>query len=71
MGIIYFKTKAFNAEKTIGKCIESVLNQTSYGDNIVYYICDNGSTDRTGEIIKEYAKKDTKIIVIIHCTCKL
>ncbi len=61
MSKIYFATTAYNAEKTISRCIDSVLNQTKYGEDIVYYICDNGSTDRTGDIIKTYAENDTRI----------
>lgn len=58
--MIYIRTCAYNAEKTLEKAIESVRNQ-SYGE-FVYYILDNGSTDRTGEIIAEYAKKDKRVV---------
>lgn len=63
MSKIYFSTKAYNAEKTISRCIDSVLNQTKYGEDIIYYICNNGSTDKTGDIINEYADKDKRIKV--------
>jgi glycosyltransferase involved in cell wall biosynthesis len=55
--IIY--TQAYNAEKTLHRTVGSVLNQTY--DNFEYIIVDNGSTDATGEIIKEYAQKDRRI----------
>lgn len=61
MGKIYFQTRAYNAEKTFRRCVDSVLNQTRYGDDIIYYICDNGSTDRTGEMLRDYAEKDSRI----------
>lgn len=61
MGKIYFKTTAYNAEKTLRRCVDSVLNQTYRSEDIIYYFCDNGSTDRTGEIIREYAEKDSRI----------
>ncbi|MCM1054202.1 MAG: glycosyltransferase [Bacteroides sp.] len=61
MSRIYFRTTAYNAEETVARCIESALNQTKYGGDILYYICDNGSTDRTGEIILEYASRDSRI----------
>lgn len=61
MGKIYFQTRAYNAEKTLKRCMDSVLNQTRYGENIIYYVCDNGSTDGTGEILREYAAKDSRI----------
>lgn len=58
--MIYIRTCAYNAEKTLKKAIDSVLNQT-YGE-FVYYILDNGSTDATGDIIRAYAKQDKRIV---------
>lgn len=43
---------AYNAEKFIEKSIKSVLDQTY--SNIEFIICDDGSTDKTGEVIKRY-----------------
>lgn len=59
---IYVYTRAYNAEKTIRRAIESVLNQ-SY-QNISYLIQDNGSTDSTYTICREYAEKDNRIILV-------
>lgn len=53
-------TRAYNAEKTIVRTVESVLNQTY--QNFVYILRDNGSTDATKEIIQDYAENDRKII---------
>ena len=61
MGKIYFRSGAYNAEKTLRRCVDSVLNQTCRSEDIIYYFCDNGSTDRTGEMIREYAEKDPRI----------
>lgn len=47
----------YNHEDTIGKTIESVLNQTYR--NIQFIIVDDGSTDRSREVIQSY--KDTRI----------
>ncbi len=58
--MIYIRTCAYNAENTLRKTIDSVLNQ-SY-TNFKYYILDNGSSDHTGDIIREYAKKDSRIV---------
>lgn len=58
---IYIRTIAYNAEKTIRRTLDSVVNQTY--KNFIYYICDNGSTDSTGAIIDEYAKKDRRFRV--------
>lgn len=60
MGKIYIATCAFNAEKTLRRCVDSVLNQTF--TDFIYYLCDNASTDKTGEIIKQYALQDSRIV---------
>ena len=51
---------AYNAQETIGRTIESILNQT-FG-NFEYYILDNASTDATEDIISDYGRKDNRII---------
>lgn len=63
--MVYFRTCAYNAEKTIKRAIESVLNQEGL-DDFRYYILDNGSTDSTGEIIREYAQKDSRIVAFYN-----
>lgn len=64
MGKIYIQTCAYNAEHTLERCMDSVLNQTAYGDKIVYHVCDNGSTDNTGKILQRYAEKDPRIVPV-------
>ncbi len=59
--LITIITVVKNAEQTIEKCIQSVLNQKY--DNIEYIILDGGSTDKTTDIIKKYQKKIDKIII--------
>lgn len=46
-------TPTFNHEKYIGPCIESILRQTYQNWELV--IIDDGSTDRTAEIIRGFA----------------
>lgn len=58
--MIYFTTKAYNAEATLRRAVESVLSQTR-GD-FRYHLCDNGSEDGTGDIIREYARLDRRIV---------
>lgn len=58
--MIYIRTCAYNAEKTLRQAMDSVLNQT-YPD-FEYHVLDNGSTDWTGEIIREYAARDARIV---------
>lgn len=53
---------AFNSEKVIGKCIESVLNQTLSDIEII--AVDDGSRDSTRQILKKYAMQDSRIRVI-------
>ena len=52
----------YNAKRTLGECIESVLQQT-YRD-IELILVDDGSADESGEICDTYAKKDRRIKVI-------
>ena len=53
-----------NREKTIEDAIQSVLTQkTDFKFNLI--IINNHSTDRTGEIIEQYAKKDARLIHLI------
>ena len=58
--MIYIRTSAYNAEKTLERTIKSVLGQT-YG-NFKYYLMDHGSSDKTGEIVRKYAESDNRII---------
>lgn len=58
--MIYIRTCAYNAEKTLERAMESILNQT-YGE-FVYYVLDNGSTDGTREIVRRYAERDKRIV---------
>lgn len=49
----------FNGEKTISRCIDSLLRQTFDGFKLI--ISDNASTDSTQKICEDYAKKDNRI----------
>lgn len=52
----------YNAQKHIGKCIESLLNQTY--TNIQIVIVNDGSKDDSQIICEEYAKKDKRIKLV-------
>lgn len=53
---------AYNVEKYIGKCLESVVNQTYR--NLEIILINDGSTDGTGDICKDYASRDSRIIYL-------
>ena len=46
-----------NAENAIEKTILSIVTQSCFNENIEYLIIDGASTDKTIEIIKQYADK--------------
>lgn len=53
---------AFNVEKCIEKCIESVICQTN--PNFEHIIINDGSTDQTHSIIHKYSERDCRIKII-------
>lgn len=59
--IISIIVPVYNAEETLNRCVDSILNQ-SFQDWELLLIND-GSTDRTGEICDEYAAIDQRIKV--------
>ena len=52
----------YNAEKYIRRCIESIIHQTY--ENWELILVDDGSTDGSGAICKEYADKDSRIVLL-------
>lgn len=52
----------YNAEKYLKRCLDSVINQTY--KNIEIICINDGSKDNSLNILKEYAKKDRRIIII-------
>lgn len=52
----------YNVEPYLSRCIESVLNQSFTDFELI--LINDGSTDNSGKICDEYAKKDTRIHVI-------
>ncbi|OHE57533.1 MAG: hypothetical protein A2Z47_16230 [Thermodesulfovibrio sp. RBG_19FT_COMBO_42_12] len=53
-----------NEEKFIGRALDSLLSQTFRDFELI--IIDSASTDRTGEICREYEKKDKRIKYYRH-----
>ena len=52
----------YNGEKFIGQQIDSILNQTLKVDEII--VCDDGSSDRTIEILNQYSKNNPNLFKI-------
>lgn len=52
----------YNAEKYLKKCINSITNQTY--SNLEIILINDGSTDNSGNMCDEFAKKDERIVVI-------
>lgn len=63
MKIITFAVPCYNSSGYMRKCIESILPG---GDDIEIIIVDDGSSDNTLEIAKEYEKKYPTIVRAIH-----
>ncbi len=59
--IISVIVPVYNVEKYVKQCLESIINQTYRYLEII--LIDDGSTDSSGKICDEYAKKDARIKV--------
>ena len=53
----------YNVEKYLARCLNSILGQSFKGDFEIICV-DDGSTDKSGEILDEFAKKYPKIKAI-------
>ena len=53
---------AYNAQDYLAECLDSIISQTF--DDWELIICDDGSSDKTGEICDRYAEEDSRIKVI-------
>ena len=51
---------AYNAEKTLPRCLDSIINQTY--QNLEILLINDGSTDSTQDICENYKKLDKRII---------
>ncbi|EFM31868.1 glycosyltransferase [Streptococcus mitis] len=52
----------YNIENYLNKCLDSLINQTY--KNLEIIVVNDGSTDNSGKICQEYAKKDNRIVYI-------
>ena len=56
---IAFLTRAYNAEPFLEQCVQRVLDQRNA--ELLYFLCDNGSTDGTAALIRSFAARDSRI----------
>ena len=60
--VFSFAMPAYNAEATIGRAIESALEQRYADWELV--VCDDGSTDGTADLVRSYAARDARVHLI-------
>lgn len=60
-GLVSIIIPVYNSESFLNECLNSVINQTY--KNIEIILVDDGSTDKSGSICDDYAKKDDRIKV--------
>ena len=54
----------YNAEKHIKECIDSIANQSFEAERIQVILVDDGSTDGSYDICKEYSVNRSNVILI-------
>ena len=58
---VSFAVPVYNEERSIRRCLDSILGQSFADFEVV--VCDNASTDRTREILADYAARDRRMRV--------
>lgn len=53
----------YNSEQYLARCLDSLVIG---GEHVEILVVDDGSTDRTGEIAEDYAKRYPGIVAVIH-----
>jgi len=62
MPLVSVVIPVYNVERYLGECLDSILKQTL--DDIEVICVDDGSNDNSLEILKDYADKDKRIIIL-------
>ena len=68
MNLVSVIVPVYNVESYLRKCLDSIINQTY--KNIEIICVDDASNDGSLKILKEYEKKDSRVIVLINSTNK-
>lgn len=55
---------SYNIENYIAECLDNIIDQTIKDIEII--VVDDGSNDKTPEIIMEYSKRDSRIVPILN-----
>ncbi len=53
---------AYNVAQWLPRCVDSILAQSYH--NLEILLIDDGSTDGTGKVVDDYARKDSRIVTI-------
>lgn len=61
MCLISVIVPVYNSEKTLNRCIDSILSQTFSDFELI--IVDDGSTDSSSKICNNYAEQDVRVKV--------
>lgn len=62
MPLISVIIPAYNVEQWLPRCLDSVLSQTY--TNLEIIVINDGSSDGTGNVIDEYAGKDSRVVAV-------
>lgn len=57
---------AYNAEKYIGRCLDSIQNQLPTDNSVKVFVVNDGSIDQTEAIVNKYVKTNDNIFQIIQ-----
>ena len=57
-------TATYNREKYLKRLYESIINNQNYGLEAEWIIIDDGSIDKTLEILRDYKNKDERIFIL-------